>query len=92
MIDGTNMRMKLADFGLAKDGSELDSQKGTLPYAAPEMRHGEVRCVKYPPYVADTWSLAAVFIEYYKGIDIVRRYQKHGGPEKSHVLWCEKIH
>ena len=89
---GTNIRTKLADFGLAKNGFDLHSQKGTLPYAAPQMSHGEARRIKYPPYIADTWSLAVVFIEYYKGVDILRHYQIHDSPEKSHASWCDKVH
>ena len=90
--DGTNIRTKLADFGLAKLGSDLASEKGTLAYMAPEIRDGEILRKKYPPYIADTWSLAMVFIEYFQEIDMVKNYQKFLYHGRSHALWCERIH
>ena len=56
-------RIKLSDFGLAKNASELATCCGSYLYAAPEIFQGE-------PYTAavDIWSLGLVVYQYVYGL------------------------
>ena len=57
------LSVKLADFGLARDATELQTFCGTLKYCAPEMFGSQ----NYSKAV-DLWSLGVVVMEYVYGL------------------------
>ncbi|KAI4167260.1 MAG: hypothetical protein LQ343_007357 [Gyalolechia ehrenbergii] len=67
-------RLRISDFGFAKNTSQLNSWVGTLEYWAPEVHNGN-------PYTAavDVWSLGVVVYEYAYGLP-----ECHGKRRYSH--------
>ncbi|KAF2834208.1 Pkinase-domain-containing protein, partial [Patellaria atrata CBS 101060] len=61
--DTANFSIKIADFGMAKDGSFLKTVCGTRLYAAPEIWKGS-------PYTSkvDIWSLGVIAFKYARGL------------------------
>ena len=72
------VKIKLADFGLAKEGEEANTECGTRPYSAPEVFFGE----EYTAAV-DIWSLGVTML--YCLNDLPRSRHSHG------PLWCEDV-
>jgi len=81
---------KLADFGLAKDKSILQTCCGTLAYAAPEIFQGQ----DYSNAV-DQWSLGVVVMEYVYGLPRLKKQPRAanpGGNGKARGLsWCRRL-
>ncbi|OAA53798.1 Protein kinase-like domain protein [Niveomyces insectorum RCEF 264] len=73
--DGTGLHVKLADFGLSKDG-QLITFCGTDPYQAPELYLGQA----YDAAV-DIWSLGLVVLE------CARRLEEQGPHRPDTAAW-----
>ncbi|KAL9029909.1 MAG: hypothetical protein Q9196_001912 [Gyalolechia fulgens] len=71
------LSVKLADFGLANDKPDLDTECGTQLYTAPEVYLGRI----YTPLV-DLWSLGVIIFEYVYGLPQANR-QKRGQDKRS---------
>jgi len=80
---GTSIHIKMADFGLSKDVSFLQSRCGTALYAAPEIWDLHLQRVIYTSAV-DIWSLAVVALEYLSHLPNLAR-------RDSGLSWCNKI-
>ncbi|KAK2738633.1 hypothetical protein FQN57_006951 [Myotisia sp. PD_48] len=77
--------IKLADFGLANDGSDLRTFCGTRKYAAPEIYFSD----KYTSAV-DIWSLGVLILRYICGLpgeNTIKR-EKHRNPRSSQKGWA----
>ena len=71
---------RLADFGIAKQGSYLESRKGTKPWMAPEMVRGEFYTSK-----VDVYGLGLVIALLLTG-KLPRQYIYNEG-----LSWCEAL-
>ncbi|KAK2801516.1 hypothetical protein FQN50_007732 [Emmonsiellopsis sp. PD_5] len=79
------LHMKLADFGLAKEGSHLETLCGTLTYEPPEILNQHTLQVPREIYTkaVDIWSLGVVILRF-----------AYGFPKDSDDVrtpWCTKI-
>ena len=75
--------IKLADFGLATQGSKCEGQAGTWRYSAPEVFDTRVR---YSSKV-DIWSLGVVILQLLLGGNL----PVPSGPYMEGKEWCEDI-
>ena len=85
--------IKLADFGLAKDSSNLNTFCGTTVYTAPEIYEDECYTT-----AVDMWSLGVVVYEYVYGLPgrkyKIRREEQENERQKkkeSGQRWCQEI-
>ena len=84
--------IKLADFGLANDKSDLKTVCGTRRYAAPEVYLGS----KYTASV-DLWSLGVIILQYMYGLPTApkQRYGQHKNSplelEEWGLAWCHRV-
>ncbi|KAH8656455.1 protein kinase [Ilyonectria robusta] len=88
---GGDIHVKLGDFGLSRDSSELMTICGTQKYLAPEIYSelqryvGDEARLGYTPAV-DIWSLGVVACELACGLPRYKDQYRSSG-----VTWCEKI-
>jgi serine/threonine protein kinase len=85
------IKIKLADFGLANDKSELKTMCGTRLYAAPEI----VSNCNYTQSV-DLWSLGVIALQYVYDLPQAANFtrRKHGNENSMKALiltWCQRI-
>lgn len=84
--------IKMADFGLANDKSDLETSCGTRLYAAPEI-YGKT---KYTTAV-DLWSLGVIVLQYVYGLPrAVRERRGRHKDDRSMIeewalAWCRRI-
>ena len=90
--DADDIHVKLADFGLTREGDHLTTQCGTPLYVAPEVYEIERRAQRtgirsYTPAV-DIWSLGVVVFEYADngGHNLPSHTDTNGG-----ISWCQAI-
>ncbi|KAI9675746.1 MAG: hypothetical protein M1817_001113 [Caeruleum heppii] len=84
-------RVKLADFGLANDRSDLETRCGTRTYAAPEVYLGANYTVS-----VDLWSLGVIVLQYVYGLPRPVRGRR-AKPQNARwmeewgLAWCKRI-
>lgn len=67
------LRMKFADFGVAKDANDLATFCGSTPYAAPEIWYGPIKpTTEDIPAARDIWSLALTVFRFAYGLPKLR--------------------
>jgi serine/threonine protein kinase len=84
--------IKFADFGLAKEGQQLDTICGNLLYLAPEI-YNQRRLYPFgnkcdDPYTqtVDIWSFGVVLVQIICGLPTWRKEYEHMG-----IVWSQKI-
>ncbi|KAI0482112.1 kinase-like domain-containing protein [Xylariaceae sp. FL0804] len=80
---GGSIKVKLADFGLAKDSRELMTICGTWVYMAPEIYSSSPRGSDAYTTAADIWSLGVVACKLTYGLP-----RRHAN---GSVAWCQEI-
>ena len=83
----TPIHVKLADFGLSQDKTDLTTFCGSPVYAAPEIFHGQ-------PYTndVDTWSLAVIVMQYIYGLPQYRQAgTRKRGIQSWGLAWCQLL-
>lgn len=91
VISRYSLRVKLANFGLANDKSELKTICGTPDYSAPEIYFDS----KYQPSV-DLWSLGVIALEYVYSLpekvrERPRKHQnQHTRLKNRGLSWCNR--
>ncbi|KAI4288913.1 MAG: hypothetical protein L6R35_001824 [Caloplaca aegaea] len=76
--------IKLADFGMAQDKSDLETFCGSAEYAAPEIFQGR----RYTNTV-DVWSLAVLVIEFIYGLPRHKQPEPMGELRLWGHAWCD---
>ena len=85
--DQDRIHIKLADFGLSKEGSDLKTFLGTLQYTSPEIYlvlYNQTR-LRYTKAV-DIWSLGIVLAEITWNLPPLRRHRS-----EYNVSWCRDV-
>ena len=84
VVSQSPLHIKLADFGLAQDRSELETLCGTFMYTAPELFSDDGYTV-----AVDIWSIAVVVLEYAFGLPAVAT-DAAGQSRRGHS-WCQQV-
>ena len=89
LVDSHNpLSIKVSDFGLAKDTSNLKTFCGTPLYSAPEIYWG--KCTT----AMDLWPLGAMVLEYAYGLKQLKRSRKDNDKRAMNewgLSWCQYI-
>ena len=88
----TPIYIKLADFGLSQDRSDLKTFCGSRMYAAPEIFLGQ-----HYTNAVDIWSLAVIVLKFVYGLPQHRSAKQKGKAKQKEILqsegvsWCQSL-